>query len=78
MKKALMAAALAAAAFTAGPATAAILVNGSSLVPPTPFAAIAGSQGTLLAYQTFSGTTETFAAEVRQAVYRNSLGTLDF
>ena len=78
MTKFLLSASLAVAAFAAAPASAVILVNGSSLVPPTPFAAIAGSQGTLIASQSFTGSALTFSATFRQAVYRNTGGTLDF
>lgn len=60
------------------PAAAVILVPGSTLVPPTPFAPISGTQGTLQAFQSFSGQALTFATTFRQAVYRNTLGTLDF
>ena len=78
MKKFLLSAALSAVAFAAAPASAVILTNGSSLLAPTPFAAIAGTQGTLIASQSFTGSALTFSATFRQAVYRNTAGTLDF
>ncbi|MBS0502861.1 MAG: PEPxxWA-CTERM sorting domain-containing protein [Proteobacteria bacterium] len=78
MKKFLFGAAVAAIALSAAPASAVVLTNGSSGLAPTPFAGIAGSQGTLLAYQTITGSAITFSAEFRQAVYKNANGTLDF
>ena len=74
-----MSAALASAmAIAATPASAILIPSGSSLLAPTPFAAIAASQGTLIAAGSFSGSALTFAATFRQAVYRNTGGTLDF
>lgn len=60
----------------AAPAQATILVNGSTMQPTQPVPP--GTQGTALATQSFSGTALTFAATFNQAVYLNSLGTLDF
>jgi len=77
MKKLIIGAMLAATAIAA-PAGAVLLPAGSTGLAPTPFSAIAATQGTLLASQIFTGTATTFAAEFRQAVYRNTNGTLDF
>jgi hypothetical protein len=76
MKRAMTAALASAPAFTALPAHAAIIPDGSSGLIFTPFAA--GTQGNLLASTTVSGTALTFAATMRSAVYCNTLGTLDF
>ena len=78
MKKFLFGAAVAAMELSAAPASAVVLTNGSSGLAPTPFAGIAGTQGSLLAYQTITGSATTFSAEFRQAVYKNTNGTLDF
>lgn len=78
MKTLMYAAAVASAVIAAAPSQATVLLSGSSLLPTQPFADIAGTQGTLLASVTRSGTAFTFAATVTSAVYRNSLGTLDF
>jgi hypothetical protein len=77
MRKALIAGLLA-SAFFAAPASAVVLVNGSTNQTPTAFSTIAGTQGTQLAYQTFTGSALTFSATFQQAVYRNASGTLDF
>ena len=77
MKTAIFAA-LAGAMLVAAPGQATVLLAGSSLQPTQPFSAIAATQGTLLASVTRSGTAFTFSATVTSAVYRNSLGTLDF
>lgn len=66
------------AASIAAPASAAVLISGASNVATQPFALIAGTQGVMLASTSVSGTALTFSATVRSAVYRNSLGTLDF
>jgi hypothetical protein len=60
------------------PAQATILLAGTSLLPTQPFSVIAATQGTLLASTTVSGSALTFATTVKAAVYRNTLGTLDF
>ncbi len=78
MKSYLLSAAAAIVAIGATPASAVILPNGSSNLLPTPFAVIAGTQGTVIASQSFSGSALTFSATFRQAVYRNTNGTLDF
>jgi hypothetical protein len=57
---------------------AAPLLPGSDDVTPDDFATIADTQGDQLAFASITGTTETFSATVRSAVYRNTLGTLDF
>ena len=59
-------------------AQAAILLPGSSGIIPDDFSLIAATQGTELATATTTGTVGTFAAIIRTAVYRNTLGTLDF
>ena len=78
-----LAAAVCAAAltFVAAPAQAAIVLDGSSGVAPTPVVSpIPGvfGQGALLFSQTVSGTALTFAATFNAAVYRSVAGTLDF
>jgi hypothetical protein len=60
----------------AAPAAAAVLVPGSTGVAPEAFNF--STQGLLLASDTDAGTAFTFSAEFRQAVYQNTLGTLDF
>jgi hypothetical protein len=67
---------LAAAALVALPAQAAILLPGSQNVAFTPLPA--GTQGSQIAFNEFSGQALTFAAIFRSAVYKNTLGTLDF
>ena len=57
-------------------AQATVLLPGTTLQPTS--AMPAGTQGTLLASQPFSGQAYTFAATFNQAVYRNTGGTLDF
>lgn len=76
MKRVMLGLALATSALIAVPAQATILLNGSSLVPPTP--GVPAGQGSLLASQVASGQSLTFAAIFNQAVYRNAMGTLDF
>jgi hypothetical protein len=78
MKKAILAIAAASAFASAMPAQAVPLIAGSTLLTPTPFSTIAGTQGSLLASTTVTGTALTFSALFRSAVYRNTLGTLDF
>lgn len=70
-----------ATALAALPAHAAIVAPGAGQfpIPPAtvdPFAV--GTRGTLLAFSQTSGTAFTFATTFRSAVYRNTLGTLDF
>lgn len=60
----------------AAPAFATVVPVGTKLVPFTPF--LAGTQGTLLASNVISGQSFTFAGNMAVAVYRNTLGTLDF
>ena len=67
---------LAAAAVIAMPAQAAVLLPGAQNVIFT--AMPAGTQGSQIAFNEFSGQALTFAAIFRSAVYKNSLGTLDF
>ena len=57
-------------------AQATVLLPGQSGQPTQAFPA--GTQGTLLASQVFTGQGLTFAANFNQAVYLNSTGTLDF
>lgn len=74
----LVAAALALAVTTVSPAAASVLPPGSSGLPFTPFPPIAATQGTLLASAYSQGDASTFRSGVLSAVYRNTLGTLDF
>ena len=60
------------------PVQAAVVLPGSSGITPDDFSLISGTQGLALASSSFSGQTGTFNATVRTAVYRNTLGTLDF
>jgi hypothetical protein len=69
---------LGAAAMLAFPAQAAVLLPGATNVPFDPFAGVIGTQGTRLDFRSDTVTALTFKAEVRQAVYRNTFGTLDF
>ncbi len=71
-------AAVAAATIAALPAQATVIVAGTSGLPTQSFAAIAATQGVLIASTSFTGTAFTFSGLVRAAVYRNTLGTLDF
>ena len=67
---------LAAAAVVAMPAQAAVLLPDSQNIAFT--AMPDGTQGTQLAFSEVAGQALTFSAIFRSAVYRNSLGTLDF
>ena len=67
-----------AAAVSALPASATVLLAGTSNLPTQPFALISATQGTLLASTTVAGSALTFATSVSAAVYRNTFGTLDF
>ncbi len=69
---------LAAAALAAFPVQAAVVLPGSTGVAIDPFAPVAATQGTRIAYREDVATALTFQALVRQAVYRNTLGQLDF
>ena len=60
----------------AGPASAAVLLPGSSNTAFTGFDA--STQGTLLDWKRIQGVALTFTGDLRAAVYRNTLGTLDF
>ena len=60
----------------AAPVGATILPAGTALIPFTPFDM--STQGTLLASNLISGQSLTFAGDLGVAVYRNTLGTLDF
>jgi hypothetical protein len=77
LKLAARAAALSVASISAM-ASAALLPPGSDNVTPDDFAAISDTQGDQLGFASLTGATETFRATVRSAVYRNTLGTLDF
>jgi hypothetical protein len=72
MKKSL----LSAAALAAMPANAAVLLPGAQNVVFTELPA--GTQGTRIAFSETTGQALTFAAIFRSAVYKNTLGTLDF
>lgn len=63
-------------AAVSSPAQATLLLANTTLQPTS--AMPAGTQGTFLASQSFTGQAFTFAATFNQAVYLNSLGTLDF
>jgi hypothetical protein len=69
---------LAAAALVALPAQAAVVLPGTNGNAIDPFAPVSATQGTRIAYRQDVATALTFEALVRQAVYRNTLGTLDF
>jgi hypothetical protein len=58
------------------PAQATVLLPNTTLQPTAPFPA--GTEGTVLASQSFTGQAFTFGATFNQAVYRNANGTLDF
>ena len=58
------------------PAAATVLLPGATGQPTQ--ALPAGTAGTVLASQSVTGTAATFSATFNQAVYRNTLGTLDF
>jgi len=60
------------------PAAAVSIMPGDTLLPPDAFGPISATQGTLQASTTFVGSALTFSAIFRQAVYLNTLGTLDF
>jgi PEP-CTERM motif len=78
MKRFLLSLAATAAAISAVPAQAVTILPGSSGLIFDPFAGIAATQGSVLATTSVSGTGLTFSATMRSAVYRNTLGTLDF
>jgi len=58
------------------PAQATVLLPGSTMQPTQLFPA--GTEGTLVASQSFTGSAFTFGATFNQAVFLNTLGTLDF
>jgi hypothetical protein len=64
--------------FVSGMALATPLPPGSDGVDPEGFEPLAATQGVRLDFASLTGTTGTFSATVRSAVYRNTLGTLDF
>ncbi len=66
------------AAISAVPAQAVTILPGTSGLVFDPFSMIAATQGTALATTSVTGTGLTFSATMRSAVYRNTLGTLDF
>ena len=72
------AAALVAGTVMAAPAQAAIVPPGSSGVDITPFAPMVATLGTQVAFGSATGDAPGFRARVLSAVYRNTLGTLDF
>lgn len=79
MKGILSAALAASALFAAAPATAVVLNPGDTDKLFTPFSTVVGTQGSLLASLAAPGVPAlTFNATMRTAVYRNTLGTLDF
>lgn len=78
MRPLLLALATSASLFAATAGQAAVLLPGDSAITPDPFATIAPTQGARLANTTISGTAGTFSGIIRAAVYRNTLGTLDF
>ncbi|HEY0445691.1 MAG TPA: PEPxxWA-CTERM sorting domain-containing protein [Allosphingosinicella sp.] len=79
MKKLVLAAALAGSmVFAAAPAQAIVILAGTQGNIFTPFAAIAATQGTQIAFTSVTGSALTFNATMNAAVYRNDLGTLDF
>jgi hypothetical protein len=60
------------------PAQAVILAPGSSGLVFTQFSTVAPTQGTQIAFKSVTGTAAGFEARLLTAVYRNTLGTLDF
>jgi hypothetical protein len=68
--------ALLTAGLIALPVAATIVPAGSKGIVFAPF--VTATQGTLLASQMISGQSFTFAGDLSVAVYRNTLGTLDF
>ena len=78
MKRLVMSLVASAAMFAAVPAQAVILNPGSSGQTFTAFSTIAATQGTQIAFTSVSGLALTFATTMNSAVYRNTLGGLDF
>ena len=78
MKRLFMSLAATVAAISAVPAQAVTILPGTSGLVFDPFSMIAATQGTVLATTSVTGTGLTFSATMRSAVYRNTLGTLDF
>ncbi|WP_375427594.1 PEPxxWA-CTERM sorting domain-containing protein [uncultured Sphingomonas sp.] len=66
----------AAVTMAVAPAQATVIVPGSMGLIFDPF--IPATQGSQIAFTSVPGTARTFAATLRSAVYRNTLGTLDF
>jgi hypothetical protein len=69
---------LAAAALAAFPAQAAVVAPGTNNNAIDLFGPVSATQGTRIAYREDLATALTFQAVVRQAVYRNTAGQLDF
>lgn len=78
MKKLFASSALLASIAVAAPAQAVIIAPGSTGLIFDPFAPISATQGTQIAFTEVTGTAFTFEATMRAAVFRNTLGTLDF
>lgn len=76
LKKIILSSCVALSAFAAAPAQAVIITPGSSGLIFTPF--VSATQGTLLASTSVPLTGLTFSTIMRSAVYRNTLGTIDF
>ena len=71
-----LASAIAIAGALSAPANAVPVPANSSLIPTQPFDA--STQGSVLTTTSVSGQSLTFGTTLRSAVYRNTLGTLDF
>ncbi len=76
MKKSMMILAATVALGCVSPAAAVTIAPGSSLLTFTPF--VSATQGTLLASSATPSQSLTFNSTFNSAVYRNTLGTLDF
>lgn len=76
MHKLLIAAAATSVTLFGAPASATVLIAGQTGATFTPFDV--STRGTLLASRTESGTAATITGRVAEAVYRNTLGGLDF
>jgi hypothetical protein len=68
----------AAIAVAALPANATVIPAGSSGLATQSFGLISGTQGTMIASTSVPGSAFSFSTLVNSAVYRNTLGTLDF
>lgn len=73
-----MSAAAASISVGLNPASAVVIAPGTTLIPPTSFAPISATQGMMLESNMFAASALTFSAIFREAVYENTLGTLDF